>query len=86
MKVVNPLRKGGYKVLSLESHAVHVEVADLKQDILSGCQQYIEADKDVQFGYVVPGHGKKGKQMIIWLDSDLQGMYKRYEKKQEILL
>ena len=86
VKVVNPLGKGGYEVLSLESHAVYVEVADLKQDILSGCEQYIEADKDVQFGYVVPGHGKKGKQMVILLDSDLQEMYKRYEKKQEILL
>ena len=86
MKVINPLGKGGNKIVSLESHAVYVEVADLQQDILSGCEQYIEADKDVQFGFILLGHGKKGKQVPILLDSDLQEMYKRYKKKTEILL
>ena len=70
----------------MESHAVYVEVADLKQDILSGCKQFLDTDKDVQFGYVVPGHGKKGKQITILLNSDLQDMYGRYRKKTEILL
>ena len=41
----------------------------------------LKQTKDVKFGYVVPGHGKKGKQMAILLDSDLQEMYKKYEKK-----
>ena len=63
MKVINPLGKGGYEIHSLESHAVFVTVADLKQDILSSCEQHIEMDKELQFGYVVPGHGKKGKQL-----------------------
>ena len=52
----------------------------------SGCEQYIEADKDVQFGFILPGHGKKGRQVPILLDSDLREMYKRYKKKTEILL
>ena len=54
-----------------ESNTVYVEVADLKQDVLLGCKEYLETDKDVQFGYVVPGHGKKGKQVAILLGSDL---------------
>ena len=86
MKVVNPLGKGGYEYVSLESHAIYVEVADLKKDILSGCEQYLEPGKDLQFGYVDPGHGKRGKQIAVVLDSDLQDMYKRYEKKTDILL
>ena len=63
-----------------------MEVADLKKDVLSGCEQYLEPGKDLQFGYVDPGHGKRGKQIAIELDSDLQDMYKRYEKKTDILL
>ena len=58
-----------------------MEVADLKQDILSGCKDYLEADNDIQFGYVVPCHGKKGKHLAILLDNDLQEMYRRYEKR-----
>ena len=86
MKVINPLGKGGYEIHSLESHAVFVKVADLKQDILSSCEQYIEMYKELQFGYVVPGHGKKGKQLAVLSDEDLEEMYKKHKKKCEILL
>ena len=83
---VNPLGKGGYEIHSLESHAVFVKVADLKQGILSSCEQFIEMDKELQFGYVVPGHGKKSKQLAVLSDEDLQEMYKKHKKKREILL
>ena len=36
--------------------------------------------------YGSPGHGKKGKQLAILLDNDLQEMYRRYEEKTVILL
>ena len=44
-------------------------MADLKKDILAGCEKYLEPGKDIQFGY---GHGKRGKQIAIVLDSDSQ--------------
>ena len=69
--VVNPLGRGGYEYVSLESHAIYLEVADLKKDISAGCEKYLEPGKDLQMGYVDPGHGKRGKQIAIVLDSDL---------------
>lgn len=86
MKVINPLDKGGFEIHSMKSHDVFVELSDLKQTILSSCEQYIQEDKELQFGYIVPGHGKKGKQLVISSSEDLQGMYKCYNKRGEILL
>ena len=43
-------------------------------------------DQDLQFGYITPGHGKKGKQVVISSDKDLAEMYDHHGKKTEILL
>lgn len=83
MKVINPLDKGGYEVLAMESRLIFKKVADLKQAILSSFDQYLQ---ELQFGYVVPGHGKKGKQLEISTANDLDAMYEIYQKKPEILL
>ena len=63
-----------------------MSIAPLKEAVVSCCEEYIEGDKDMQFGYVVPGHGKKGKHIPILSDDDVRDMYKRYEKKNSILL
>lgn len=86
MKVINPLDKGGYEIHSMASHGVFVQVSDLKQTILSSCEQYIQEDIELQFGYILPGHGKKGKQVLISSNEDLQNMYESYKKKKQILL
>ena len=36
----------------------HKKSMQVREAILACCEGYIEADKDMQFGYVVPGHGK----------------------------
>ena len=38
------------------------------------------------FGYIIPGHGFKGKQQVIKMDSDLKTMYAIHHAKHEILL
>ena len=43
----------------------------------------IEKGKQLNFGYIKPGHGKKGKQIS---DDDLREMYPRYKKGTNILL
>ena len=83
---MNPLGKGGYELLTLKSQEVNVSIAPLKEAVVSCCEEDIEGDKDMQFGYVVPGHGKKGKHIAILSDADVRDMYTRYEKKSSILL
>ena len=83
VKVVNPLGRGGYELLTLESQEVYASIT--REAILACCEGYIEADKDIQFGYVVPGHGKKGKQIAILSDADIREMYTPYDKKNILL-
>ena len=64
IKIINPLDRGGYEVHSMDSHVIFNQVSDLNQAIVSSCEEYIQKDKGVKFGYVVPGHGKKGKQIV----------------------
>ena len=58
----------------------------MKESILSTCKQYIEGDKQLHFGYIVPGHGKKGKQVEITSDDDLREMYPKYKRVTKIVL
>ena len=86
VKVISPGGKGGYEIRALESHSVFVEVSKLKESLLCSCKQYIEVGKELQFGYIVPGHGKKGKQLEVTSNKDLLEMYERYKKRHEIML
>ena len=41
---------------------------------------------DTQFGYIIPGHGIKGKQEKIDTDEELVAMYEKHQKRKRILL
>ena len=86
VKVINPLGKAGHVVHALQSHSEFIDVSKLKESILSSCKHYIEEDKELQFGYIEPGHGKNGKQFELTSSGDLKEMYERYKKKRDILL
>ena len=86
VKVINPNGMGGKKFLPLDSHETFDRIQDIKECILTGCQEYIEKGKQLNFGYIKPGHGKKGKQIDLVSDDDLREMYPRYKKGTNILL
>ena len=75
VKVISPNGMGGYELHPLNSYETFNHVQDMKESILTSCQEYIEGDKQLHFGYIVPGHGKKGKQVELTSDDDLRGMY-----------
>lgn len=86
VKVINPRGRGGYVMHPLQSHSVFIEVSKSKESILCSCKDYIEEDKELLFGYIVPGHGKKGKQLEVTSDKDLKEMYETYKRKRDIVL
>ena len=51
----------------------------------TGCQEYIEKSKQLNFGYIKLGHGEKRKTDLV-SDDDLREMYPRYKKGTNILL
>ena len=77
VKVINPFDKGGYEVHAMESQGKFLQVSDLEKSILTNCEDFIEDEKAILFGYIAPGHGKKGKQVPVSSNHDLQDMYER---------
>ena len=49
------------------------------------CIKYITSNA-IQFGYIIPGHGEKGKQITIDSPEELQDMYRAYQGRNEIVL
>ena len=47
---------------SLTSDSAFMCVDELKERLMKHCIKYITS-KDVQFGYIIPGHGKKGSEL-----------------------
>ena len=43
-------------------------------------------DGDFNYGYIIPGHGAKGRQQPINNSNDLKSMYDMYEKRKQIIV
>ena len=86
MKVINPNGTGGYKLHLLDSEEEFNSVQAVEKCIVSSCQEYAEKDKVLHFGYILPGHGKKGKEIQLTSNDDLCEVYPRFRKGTEIVL
>lgn len=62
----------------------YTSVETLKAEL---CQKFIEYTEgyDTQFGFIIPGHGIKGKQEQLNKDKELETMYNIHQKKKRIL-
>ena len=86
VKIINPNGMVGYELHPLDTHETFNHIQDMKEYILTSCQEYIEKDKEFHFGYIKPGHGKNGKQIELQSDDDVHEMYPRFKKVANILL
>ena len=83
--IVNPSKKKDYVMAKIDKSAVQKEIAfdEMKQLILSTFPTDIpqlDIDK-LEFGYIEPGHGLKGKKEWILDDDDLNQFLERCEGK-----
>lgn len=83
-KIINPNGMVGYELHPLDTHETFNHIQDMKEYILTSCQEYIEKDKEFHFGYIKPGHRENGKQLQS--DDDVHEMYPRFKKVANILL
>lgn len=80
LKVMNPARKSDY--------CVHKFCAQ-RFPTVSSARKHISnflISAVTTFGYIIPGHGLKGKQQVIKEDEDLKTMYAVHFGKREIML
>ena len=76
LKIINPNNTGGELIINdLKMPKQPISSAEeLKAKMCEQFSKFIEG-YDTEFGYIIPGHGKKGKQASVDTDEELAAMY-----------
>ena len=87
LKVINRLNPGGVVIEKFDA-MTFVSKQEMKERLMSILQSgsHIKDTDGMEFGYIIPGHGFKGKQYAINSDEDVTQMYDVYKKKKPIVL
>lgn len=87
VKIINPNNAGGEVVVDNVQFQKHicVSVEVFKTELREKFIEYIDGF-ETQFGFIIPGHGMKGKQEKIDTDKELEAMYNTHKKKKRINL
>ena len=89
LKIINRQQPGvGFMTESFVAgtFSTEEEVKDKITQVLN-TRKYIKDSDTITFGYIIPGHGFKGKQRALQDDDDITGMYDAYNgKKSPIIL
>ena len=89
LKVINPSKKSEYKTIRLQGEKLCRTLEGLKEFIVKGLPASTDnmpPVKEVEIGYLEPGHGAKGKRCWLYTDDDLKEMYEKHKGKRELLL
>ena len=85
VKVINPSGNGGEQMKHFGAPQFG-SVDEFKENLQKHCNEFVTSEHNIQFGYIIPGHGKKGKQVNISENGDLSQMYERYKTRKQIVL
>ena len=89
VKVVDPLRKGQYKVHKLRKAVVFTTCTEIRSAISESLAKHVPTDDEYDIGYIEPSkQGVRGKTRWIFNESDIEDMYEEYKSsdKKEIIL
>ena len=90
IKIVNPVRMKEYCNIVLGKGTLYRTLKSLRKFIMNNMPNVPDVDKPdlskVEWGYVEPGHGMKGKKIWLYTDGDLRKMYEGYGGKPTIRL
>lgn len=85
VKVVNPNDQGGHVIEDIGEARVRT-VEQVRQLLEEKLSKYIPSGHELKFGYILPGHGVRGKQRSLEKDEDVQVMYREYNTKSNVIL
>ena len=89
VKVVDPTKKGQYKVHKLRMSVNFTTCADIRSALSESLADHVPEGEDYDIGYIEPSkQGVRGKTRWIFDESDIEDMYKEYKevKKTEIII
>ena len=81
VKVINPAKKKSFSVRKLRIHTHFTSFEALKDQLVDNFNDLISDPDKLEFGYIGPGHGSRGKQNWIAVDEDVEDMYDEYNSK-----
>ena len=81
---MNPTKKSDYSVEKFTSGCFST-ISELRDMLHSLYSKRLPQPMDIQVGYILPGHGLRGKQEWLCEDSDLNDMYAHYGGKKDVL-
>ena len=76
VKVMNPRRKTNYFVRKLKVNRKFLSQLELRDELFQELGRRVS-----EIGFILPGHGLKGKHITITTDNDLSVMYEEYCSK-----
>ena len=82
VKFINLINPSGFELKPWSNTAKYSDVARLQSQLRADFGTYLDSD-DFQVGFIVPGHGAKGKQVPITYLEDLTNMYSRCHRKKK---
>ena len=86
VKIINPQKKSEYSMIKWRVKQRFKSVEDIKKQLKKGFENELPGHENIEFGYIRPGHGARGKQQWIVSMEDLDDMYCDYSDKKEVLL
>ena len=85
VQIMNQSKKSEYSMEKFV-YGCFSAIDTLKEMLHKLCPVKLPESADIQVGYIIPGHGLRGKQEWLCNNSDLKYVYACYEGKKEILL
>ena len=85
IKLINPLNQSGFELKQWSNTTKFSDVARLRSQIKADFDTYLDGD-NFQIGYIMPGHGAKGRQVPIVYVEDLTCMYSRCHRTKHVVL
>ena len=80
VKVMNAAKRSEYRIYNIRNGIEFFTIESLEQFIKLKFKEFRQCE-EMCVGYIVPGHGWKGKQQWINADEDLEELYSTYSNK-----
>ena len=85
VKIINPNNRSGFEIRKWDINCEFDDLDDMRTQINLEFDEFIDNGM-FQFGYIEPGHGAKGRQVLITNSEHISDMYQTYEGRKQIVL
>ncbi len=87
VKIISSPTKAGFAVEKLGFHTRFDTMDAMRSELKSQfSKNFLEGDREFSFGYIIRGHGVKGKKCPIATDDNVNSMYEEYHGRGEVVL